>query len=107
VRLTQSRLDAKLTAYSQYVSDLARKNAAPSDAVSVDMSGSTPSAQDRAAMEAEIQALLVRRLLESLPKVRQKCTGHSHARIVVGWIFALRLWHTQTVQLLQHRIRFH
>ena len=59
VRQTQSRLDAKLTAYSQYVSDLARKNAAPSDAVSVDMSGSTPSAQDRAAMEAEIQALLV------------------------------------------------
>ena len=59
VRLTQSRLDAKLTAYAQYVSDLARKNAAPSDAVSVDMSGSTPSAQDRAAMEAEIQALLV------------------------------------------------
>ena len=43
VRQTQSRLDAKLTAYSQYVSDLARKNAAPSDAVSVDMSGSTPS----------------------------------------------------------------
>ena len=59
MRQTQSRLDAKLTAYSQYVSDLARKNAAPSDAVSVDMSGSTPSVQDRAAMEAEIQALLV------------------------------------------------
>ena len=46
VRLTQSRLDAKLTAYAQYVSDLARKNAAPSDAVSVDMSGTAPSAQD-------------------------------------------------------------
>ena len=59
VRLTQSRLDAKLTAYAQYVSDLARRNAAPSDAVSVDMSGTAPSAQDRAAMEAEIQALLV------------------------------------------------
>lgn len=63
VRQTQSKLDAKLTAYSQYVSEVARHGPmrAPSDAVAVDMSGtSTPSAPpDHTAMEADIQSLLV------------------------------------------------
>lgn len=61
VRQTQSKLDAKLAAYSQHVSeavsrterDISARGSAPADAVAVDMTG-----EGHAVMEAELQALL-------------------------------------------------
>lgn len=62
VRQVQQRLDAKLTAYSQLVSDAA-SNSSPlsmAPSVAVDMnSGATSATPDPASLEAEIQALLV------------------------------------------------
>ncbi|WFD37575.1 protein transport protein gos1 [Malassezia japonica] len=62
VRQVQQRLDAKLTAYSQLVSDAASNSSPLSTApsVAVDMnSGATSATPDPASLEAEIQALLV------------------------------------------------
>ncbi|WFD23574.1 protein transport protein gos1 [Malassezia equina] len=68
VRQTQSKLDAKLLAYSHYVSDVVRDpqraHGAPACAVSLDMSGNSRASfstdgSDSAAMEAAIQELLV------------------------------------------------
>ena len=72
-RQTQSKLDAKLTAYSQYVSEIARGlqpvvqtsvSAAPTSstldhAVAVDINGGSSVPKDHAAMETDIQSLLV------------------------------------------------
>lgn len=72
-RQTQSKLDAKLTTYSQYVSELARGiqpvvpssvSAAPTfstpdHAVAVDINGGSSALKDHTAMETDIQSLLV------------------------------------------------
>lgn len=72
-RQTQSKLDAKLTTYSQYVSELARGlqpvvpssvSAAPTfstpdHAVAVDINGGSSAPKDHTAMETDIQSLLV------------------------------------------------
>jgi len=70
VRQTQAKLDAKLLAYSHYVSDIVRDpqcaQGTPAGAVSLDMSGTSHASSSAdgaaggsAAMEAEIQELLV------------------------------------------------
>lgn len=59
VRQTQSRLDAALSSYAQFASEVARdpmRALAPAHAVAVDMSGSAPT--DPAARDAELQACL-------------------------------------------------
>lgn len=71
VRQTQAKLDAKLLAYSHYVSDIVRDpqraQEAPAGAISLDMTGTVRASLDggarpaggAATMEADIQALLV------------------------------------------------